>query len=98
MAPTVAATMAIPPAPVPANDATKIVIRPFRQDDLPQVIQLFKEGMLCYPAQQENPRLLQFIDDSLKTDLSDIEGTYIAPMAITGLPRHTTSRPWWWAW
>ncbi|KAG3206677.1 hypothetical protein PC128_g567 [Phytophthora cactorum] len=35
--------------------------------------------MLCYPAQRENPRLLEFIDDSLKTDLSDIKGTYIAP-------------------
>ncbi|KAG3030169.1 hypothetical protein PC121_g6289 [Phytophthora cactorum] len=67
------------PAPTPAHDATKIAIRLFCQDDMPQVIQLFKEGMLCYPAQRENPRLLEFIDDSLKTDLSDIKGTYIAP-------------------
>ncbi|ETK73384.1 hypothetical protein F441_20132 [Phytophthora nicotianae CJ01A1] len=79
MAPTVSSTTATPPAPVPANDATKIAIRSFRKDDLPQAIQLFKEGMLCYPAQRENPRLLEFIEDSLKTDLSGIEGTYIAP-------------------
>ncbi|OWZ04098.1 N-acetyltransferase-like protein [Phytophthora megakarya] len=35
--------------------------------------------MLCYPEQRENPRLLQFIDDSLKTDLIDIERTYLVP-------------------
>ncbi|KAK1929851.1 N-acetyltransferase family 8 member 2 [Phytophthora citrophthora] len=77
MAPTVSSAVVPPPTPVPAHDATKIVIRQFRSEDLPQVIGLFKEGMLCYPAQRENPRLLQFIDDSLKTDLMDISGTYI---------------------
>ncbi|KAL3658428.1 hypothetical protein V7S43_016561 [Phytophthora oleae] len=77
MAPTVSSTVVTPPAPVPAHDATKIVIRQFRSEDLSQVLDLFKEGMLCYPAQRENLHLLQFIDESLKTDLMDIGGTYV---------------------
>ncbi|KAG3108895.1 hypothetical protein PI124_g11868 [Phytophthora idaei] len=39
------------------QNSTKTAIRQFHHDDLPQVIQLLKEGMLNYPAQQSNPRL-----------------------------------------
>ncbi|RLN45338.1 hypothetical protein BBO99_00008026 [Phytophthora kernoviae] len=57
----------------------KIVLRQFRRDDLEQVIQLFKAGMLNYPAQQQDPRLHDYIAESISTDLSDVEGTYITP-------------------
>lgn len=43
------------------------------------MIQLFKDGMLNYPKSQQDPRLHEYIDNSLKTDLSDIAGTYITP-------------------
>ncbi|KAG2764625.1 hypothetical protein PC129_g12726 [Phytophthora cactorum] len=61
------------------RNSTKIAIRQFHHDDLPHLIQLLKEGMLNYPAQQSNPRLQEYINNSLKTDLSDIVGTYLTP-------------------
>ncbi|EGZ16529.1 hypothetical protein PHYSODRAFT_299957 [Phytophthora sojae] len=79
MAPTAYSTAASPPTAAPARDSTKIVLRQFHNEDLDQVIQLFKEGMLYYPGQRNNGRLHQFIDESLKTDLSDIAGTYVTP-------------------
>ncbi|GMF14199.1 unnamed protein product [Phytophthora lilii] len=79
MAPTVSSAVSSPPAPVPTHEPAKIVVRQFCKEDLPQVIQLFKEGMLNYPKNQQDPRLHEYIDNSLKTDLSDIEGTYITP-------------------
>ncbi|GMF14198.1 unnamed protein product [Phytophthora lilii] len=79
MAPTVSSATATLPSPLPAQDSPKIAIRQFRSEDLPQVIQLFKEGMLVYPGQRDNLRLHEFMDESLKTDLSDIEGTYLTP-------------------
>ncbi|KAE8881949.1 hypothetical protein PF005_g11467 [Phytophthora fragariae] len=79
MAPTVSATIMSPPAPTPILDSTKIVVRQFCKGDLPQVIQLFKDGMLNYPKNKQDPRLDEYIENSLKTDLSDIEGTYITP-------------------
>ncbi|KAG6615412.1 N-acetyltransferase-like protein [Phytophthora cinnamomi] len=78
MAPTASAEVVSPPAPLPAHE-TKIVLRQFRKEDLDQVIQLFKDGMLTYPKNQQDPHLHEYIDNSLKTDLSDIKGTYITP-------------------
>ncbi|KAH7463598.1 hypothetical protein PRIC1_006698 [Phytophthora ramorum] len=72
--------MVTPPTAVPNQEnSTKIVVRQFRQEDILQVIQLFKEGMLNYPKNKQDPRLHEYIESSLKTDLSDIEGTYITP-------------------
>ncbi|ETI33051.1 hypothetical protein F441_20133 [Phytophthora nicotianae CJ01A1] len=75
MAPIVSSTMS--PKSVP--DSAKIVVREFRSEDLPQVIQLFKDGMLHYPKSQQDPHLDDYIADSLKMDLSDIDGTYFKP-------------------
>lgn len=79
MPPTVSSTTTSLPTPAPALGSTKIVTRQFRHEDLPQVIALFKAGMLSYPVHQRDPRLGDYIEESLKTDLSDIEGTYITP-------------------
>ncbi|KAG7400932.1 hypothetical protein PHYBOEH_003843 [Phytophthora boehmeriae] len=77
MAPIVSSTMTAPPTPVNTYDMT-IVLRQFRHEDLEQVIDLFKAGMLNYPAHQQDPHLHDYIAESISTDLSDVEGTYIA--------------------
>ncbi|KAG3108898.1 hypothetical protein PI124_g11867 [Phytophthora idaei] len=89
MAPIVSPSM----SPTSTHDSPKIVVREFRNEDLPQVIQLFKDGMLNYPKNQQDPHLHDYIDNSLKTDLSDIEGTYFMPGGNFWIatPRHDPS-------
>ncbi|KAF4044537.1 Acetyltransferase (GNAT) family [Phytophthora infestans] len=60
-------------------DSAEIVVREFRNEDLLQVIELFKDGMLQYSKRQQDPHLDDYIANSLKTDLSDIKGTYSTP-------------------
>ncbi|GMF42154.1 unnamed protein product [Phytophthora fragariaefolia] len=82
MAPTVSAAMVSPPAPATPHDSTKIIVRQFRKEDLSQVIQLFKEGMLNYPKSKQDPRLHEYIDNIVKTDLGDIEATYYVVLVM----------------
>ncbi|RLN71828.1 hypothetical protein BBJ28_00016118 [Nothophytophthora sp. Chile5] len=76
--------MASPPVPA-ANPAVggaspEIIIRQFRSEDLPQVIELFKQGMLAYPVHMAHREMLEpYLVESLKTDLGNIEATYMAP-------------------
>ncbi|RLN97034.1 hypothetical protein BBJ28_00014330 [Nothophytophthora sp. Chile5] len=79
MPPTVSSTGTQPPAPTAAPGSTKIVVRQFRAEDLPQVSELFREGMLHYPEHKQSEQLEQYIANSLKTDLSDVEATYMTP-------------------
>lgn len=44
-----------------------------------QVISIFAEGMSDYPEHKDSPQLAEYIEHSVKTDLADIHGTYIAP-------------------
>ncbi|CAI5728175.1 unnamed protein product [Hyaloperonospora brassicae] len=59
-----------------SKSSSDIVIRQFRHNDLAQVIELFKEGMLVRGTDE---LMDAYIATSLETDLSDIEGTYIKP-------------------
>ncbi|CAI5728179.1 unnamed protein product [Hyaloperonospora brassicae] len=65
----------VPSAPLPES-SSDIVVRPFRPNDMAQVIELFKEGM---PVKGSDPVMDEYIVTSLETDLSDIDGTYIKP-------------------
>ncbi|RLN71823.1 hypothetical protein BBJ28_00016121 [Nothophytophthora sp. Chile5] len=56
-----------------------IAIRQFRTADLPQIAELFIEGMRHYPEYKDDAGLPAHIQECLNTDLGDIEGTYIAP-------------------
>ncbi|KAG6615531.1 N-acetyltransferase-like protein [Phytophthora cinnamomi] len=57
-----------------------VVVRPFRAEDLPQVREIFKAGMQSYAAFQAMPEHTEeYLRESLSSDLSDIEGTYIVP-------------------
>ncbi|KAK1929850.1 N-acetyltransferase family 8 member 2 [Phytophthora citrophthora] len=62
------------------SDAGDIVIRQFRAEDLPQVLEIFKAGMESYAAFRAMPKESEaYLQESLSTDLSDIVGTYITP-------------------
>ncbi|KAL3658429.1 hypothetical protein V7S43_016562 [Phytophthora oleae] len=63
-----------------SNAAVDIVIRQFRAEDLPQVLDVFKAGMQSYAAFRAMPEQSEaYLQESLSTDLSDIVGTYITP-------------------
>lgn len=65
------------PMEAPGGDKPAFVARQFLPQDLDQVTTIFVEGMRDYPAQRDTPLLAEYIEESLATDLSDIEGTYI---------------------
>jgi GNAT superfamily N-acetyltransferase len=58
-----------------------IVVRQFRADDLGQVVTLFRDGMMHYPAHTMNAEVLeQHMTEAITSgDLSSVEETYIAP-------------------
>ncbi|KAL4130283.1 hypothetical protein PRIC2_006289 [Phytophthora ramorum] len=57
-----------------------IVVRQFRAEDLPQVVEIFKAGMRSYDAFRAlSEHTDVYLQESLDGDLSDIHGTYIAP-------------------
>ncbi|OWZ04097.1 N-acetyltransferase-like protein [Phytophthora megakarya] len=58
-----------------------IIVRQYRKDDWEQVVTLFRDGMMHYPAHQMNTEMLtQHITEAITTgDLSCIEATYITP-------------------
>ncbi|KAL4157476.1 hypothetical protein PRNP1_003612 [Phytophthora ramorum] len=58
-----------------------IVVRQFRAEDSEQVVTLFKDGMMHYPAHKVNAEVLeQYMNEAVTTgDLSSIEATYITP-------------------
>ncbi|EGZ16528.1 hypothetical protein PHYSODRAFT_375526, partial [Phytophthora sojae] len=58
-----------------------IVIRQYQAEDLKQVVTLFREGMLHYPAHNMSVDVLeQHMTEAVATgDLSSIEATYVAP-------------------
>ncbi|TMW58400.1 hypothetical protein Poli38472_009959 [Pythium oligandrum] len=62
-----------PPSPV-------IQVRPFQPRDLRQVIKVFVPGVLHYAEIESHMKEFwsDYIDNTLKTDLGDVEGTYFA--------------------
>ncbi|KAG2521746.1 hypothetical protein JM16_005673 [Phytophthora kernoviae] len=55
-------------------------IRQFRDDDLPQVVEIFEYGMMLYSDDPAlNHRWVDYVRKSIKGDLADVYGTYIAP-------------------
>ncbi|GMF36872.1 unnamed protein product [Phytophthora fragariaefolia] len=57
-----------------------ISIRQFRCDDLPEVAAIFEYGMMLYAKNDpvSKQRLAGYVRKSLKDDLADVEGTYMA--------------------
>lgn len=64
--------------PTPKSGNTKFVARQFRSEDLAQVHTIFAEGMSDYPEHKDSPLLAQYIQQSIESDLGDIQGTYMA--------------------
>ncbi|ETP36367.1 hypothetical protein F442_15670 [Phytophthora nicotianae P10297] len=58
-----------------------IYIRQFRDEDLLEVADIFEYGMMLYSKNDpvSNSRWADYVRKSLKTDLADIEGTYMKP-------------------
>lgn len=57
-----------------------VQIRQFEHEDLPAVIQLFKDGMMSYEEHMQHSELMtQYLEQSVNGDLGDIVGTYIKP-------------------
>ncbi|KAG6618616.1 N-acetylaspartate synthetase [Phytophthora cinnamomi] len=66
----------------PVNTAKPtITIRQFRDDDLPEVAAIFEYGMMLYSKDDPASSHLwaAYVRKSLKEDLADVEGTYMAP-------------------
>ncbi|GMF40820.1 unnamed protein product [Phytophthora fragariaefolia] len=57
-----------------------ITIRQFRCDDLPEVAAIFEYGMMLYAKNDpvSRQRWAGYVRKSLKDDLADVEGTYMA--------------------
>lgn len=65
-----------------------VVVRPFRAEDLPQVVEVFKAGMRSYAPFRVMPEQVKaYFQECLNGDLSDTQGTYITLEAISGLQR-----------
>lgn len=57
-----------------------IRIRQFENEDLPAVVQLFKDGMMSYEEHLQHPELMsEYFEQSVNGDLGDIVSTYIKP-------------------
>ncbi|KAF1778625.1 hypothetical protein JG687_00000497 [Phytophthora cactorum] len=58
-----------------------ICIRQFRDEDLPEVAEIFEYGMMLYSKNDpvSKSRWADYVRKSLKTDLADVEGTYMKP-------------------
>ncbi|RLN52351.1 hypothetical protein BBJ28_00005654 [Nothophytophthora sp. Chile5] len=68
------------PSSISLTQDTTIRIRQFQDADLPQVAEIFTHGMMIYSTDPAlNYRWVEYVRKSLKTDLSDIDGTYVAP-------------------
>lgn len=77
-----------------------IVVRQFRAEDMEQVVALFNDGMMDYPAHKMHAEgLQQHITEIITTgDLSSIEATYITPGGNFGLQHLRRSRMKWRVW
>ncbi|KAG1697638.1 hypothetical protein DVH05_016077 [Phytophthora capsici] len=66
---------------MPSIDTPAVCIRQFRDEDLPEVADIFEYGMMLYSKNDpvSLSRWKNYVNKSLKTDLADIEGTYMKP-------------------
>ncbi|POM60468.1 Acetyltransferase (GNAT) family [Phytophthora palmivora] len=64
-----------------ASTSPIINIRQFRDEDLPEVAEIFEYGMMLYASDsvESKAQWVEYIRKSLKADLADVEGTYMAP-------------------
>ncbi|GMF14555.1 unnamed protein product [Phytophthora lilii] len=64
----------------PSTTKPAICIRQFREEDLPEVAEIFEYGMMLYSKNDpvSRHRWAEYVRKSIKDDLADVHGTYIA--------------------
>ncbi|KAG7383102.1 hypothetical protein PHYPSEUDO_004024 [Phytophthora pseudosyringae] len=64
-----------------STTAPAICIRQFREEDLPEVAEIFEYGMMLYSKNDpvSRSRWAGYVRKSLNADLADVEGTYMKP-------------------
>ncbi|OWY96835.1 hypothetical protein PHMEG_00032794 [Phytophthora megakarya] len=62
-----------------ASTTSAVNIRQFRDEDLPQVAEIFEYGMMLYATDDpmSQSKWAEYVRKSLKHDLADVEGTYM---------------------